>query len=654
MIVQTTFAAASFGGGGGMLTGDAMVGSLFDKSLPYFAALLGAFGLTFVLTPLVREINRRFGMIDKPDPRRINRVPVPRGGGVALALGVIASYAAFVFLSGRPPLQNIALAPSVHWKLVALALGIVALGYADDKWNLPPKTKLLGQVVVAFLAWWWAGLGFASLWPSIPAWLDCFMTMFWFVGAINAFNLIDGLDGLASGIALIATLGMAGSLFLVRNPQAALFHFAFAGGLVGFLCYNYNPASVFLGDSGSMFIGFTLAALPLVTQTPDSFLVSVGVPVLAMGVPIFDSALAILRRSIRRLIRRQGTDPSGNDRVMTADTDHLHHRILRSVGLNQRRAAWILYLATAAAVLFGLVVASFDSKKDGLWLFGVAVATVVIFRNMARIELYDAGRLLDAVAHDRTKTVRRKWARLAVPLSIAYDLAALVGVFFLCLEAHGVTASRNVVQVALLIRVSTIFVMLVLFGVYRTVWSRAMLGNYIRLFVACALGSFASGAAVLLALDCPTTPVLWHSAEYTVAAFVFLAFLRIVRALVRDAFYAIGASRMKSQKSVSRVLVYGAGLRYRSFRRELVRTTAANERVIVGLLDDDVLLRGQQIGGIRIEGTLLDAPAVIERMNVDSVVVACVVTPEWMKVVRETLEPTGVKISLFSFSETPL
>ncbi len=632
-----------------------MIELLLIKSMDYLIAFGGALVLTLILTPLVREMNRRFGMVDKPDPRRINRVPIPRGGGLALALGVMVSYAVFIFFSGRPPLHAPALDPFVHWKLCTLALGIVTLGYTDDKWNLPPKVKLLGQLVIAFFAWWWADLGFARLWPGLPTWLDCFLTMFWFAGAINAFNLIDGLDGLASGIALIATLGMAGSLFLIQSPQAALFHFAFAGGLLGFLRYNYNPACVFLGDSGSMYIGFTLAALPLVSQTPNSLLVSVGVPMLAMGVPIFDSALAILRRSIRQLIRRQGVNPSGNDHVMTADVDHLHHRILRTVNLNQRKATWILYLITAVAVVIGLIATSLTSQKIGLWLLALAGASFIVFKNMARIELYDAGRLLDAVAaRDRAKTARHKLARLAIPLTITYDLLILVGAYFLFLEMDDISAPRHIVQTGLLIRVSASFLMLVVLGAYRTVWSRAMLSNYIRLAAACVFGSLFAGAGISFALDVPEGPLLWHCAEYAFATFVLLLLGRVIRALVRDVLYALSSSRKKEEAGVSRILVYGAGLRYRAFRRELVRSTLADSRVIVGLLDDDVLLGGQQIGGIRIEGTLHDAPRIIKRMNIDAVVIACVVTPEHLNLIRKTLAPTGVKITVFSFTETPL
>ncbi len=617
-----------------------MIQTLIDKTVPYVLPFVGAFIATLILTPLVREMNRKLGMVDKPDPRRINKLPIPRGGGLALFLGVFLS--AVLFL------------PAMLWKPSCIAIGIVVLGFADDKMGLSPKVKLLGQILAAFMAWWWADLGFSRLWPSLPVWLDCGMTVFWFVGAINAFNLIDGLDGLASGLAFIATLAMAGSLFIVGHPELTFFHFAFAGGLLGFLCYNYNPASVFLGDSGSMLIGFTLAALPLVTQTPNSFLVSVGVPILAMGVPIFDVALAILRRSLRHLIRKQGTDEVGNDKVMTADIDHLHHRILRAVGLNQRKAAWVLYAITLAAVLFGLGGAVLRSRATGLWLLAVGMGSLVIFNSLSRIEFYDAGRLLNALARDQRTVTRRRWARLVVPVYLMCDVAVLSLLFGMVVVFDDLQPTPRLFVSTLLVRVVVVLIMLILFNVYRTVWSRAMMSNYVRLFSACFLGSLVGGAIIYFAIQANTRTLLHITFSYAILSFVGLAAVRMLRSIVRDIFYALDCTRLKGRKDVSRILVYGAGLRYRSFRRELVRTTSANERMIVGLLDDDILLRGQQIGGVRIEGTLMEAPAIINRLNVDAVVIACVVSKEWMKVIRQTLAPTGVKISLFSFSETPI
>ena len=631
-----------------------MIAVLLKKSIPFLAAFFGALIPTLALTPAVREINRSLGMVDKPDPRRINKVPIPRGGGIALMLGVLVPYSLFILFTGRNGLYAEGVGTSLYWKLVALSSAIAALGYVDDKFSLNPKIKLAGQLVVAVLAWAWADLGFTRLWPSIPAWADCIMTVFWITGAVNAFNLIDGMDGLASGLALIATLGMAGSLFLVETPQSALFYFAFAGGLVGFLRYNYNPASVFLGDSGSMFIGFTLSVLPLASQAPNSFLVSVGVPLLAMGVPIFDTSLAILRRSIRSLLHKRDARESSNGKVMTADADHLHHRILRASGFNQRRAAWILYTFGIFLVTIGLVSMALKSKAGGLWLFAVSIASIVVFKDMSRIELFDAGRLLNSVVRDRGTQNRRRLARLNVPLHLAADIAVLIGAWFLCAWALKMPMSKTMLRVGLPIQVVCTFLALVTFNTYRTIWARAVISNYIRLFLACAFGAVAALVIIYYA------PVGFHghtqamALAYAMCSFVAVMLVRIFRGVVRDIFYAIDCSRLKSRKDVSRVLVYGAGLRYRSFRRELVRTTSANTRIIVGLLDDDILLRGQYIGGMKVLGTLAQAPEIIKEVNADAVVVACVASKAWMKVIRNTLEPTGVKITHFRFVEEPL
>ena len=625
---------------------------MIEDVLPYLAAFLAPLVVTLLATPVVRELNRRLGMVDKPDPRRINKVPIPRGGGVALVFGVLVPYLAFHLVTGRPWIQG--LSDPQAYALSALAVAIALLGFADDRFSLPPKAKLLGQVVVAVLVWAWAGLGFRVLWPALPVGLDCLLTVFWIVGAVNAFNLIDGLDGLASGLALIAVVGMAGALFFMRNPQATLFYFALAGGLLGFLRYNYHPASVFLGDAGSMFLGFTVSTLPLASQVPNSFLVSVGVPLLAMGVPIFDTALAILRRSVRHLLARRlpGTDAKAGE-VMTADADHLHHRILRAAGLNQRKAAWILYVCAASLVVTGLVAMLLKSHAAGLWLAALAVSAVVIFKD-AKIELFDAGSLLNAVAHASDRQSRRRFAVLSVPFYVFFDLFALVAVFLVCAWALRMPLDLHAIRAHLSVRVFSTFAFLVFFRAYRTAWSRALPSNYVRLFLACAFGSVAGSVFVYYWPSLSIFQLKAMTLAYAVVTFTALLVLRAFRGLVRDVFYAVDCSRLVARKDVSRILVYGAGLRYQAFRRELVRTTAANDRIIVGLLDDNVYLKGRYIGGIRVCGTINDAPSVVNALNVDAVVVACRVSDDWLKVVREILRPTGVKLTLFSVSETPV
>ena len=197
---------------------------------------------------------------------------------------------------------------------------------------------LIGQLSIASMVYFWCGISFRSVLPMLPWWIDFPFTVFWIVGAVNAFNLIDGLDGLASGLAVIAATGMAGSLFFLESPGQMFLYLAFIGSLLGFLRYNFNPASIFLGDTGSMFLGFFLSTMPLATNTSGSFLVGIGVPLLAMGVPIFDTALAIVRRTVRALIKKESNSDRGGTKLMQPDSDHIHHRLLRRF-VSQRKTA---------------------------------------------------------------------------------------------------------------------------------------------------------------------------------------------------------------------------------------------------------------------------------------------------------------------------
>ena len=178
-----------------------------------------------------------------------------------------------------------------------------------------------------------------------------------------------------------------------------------------------------------------------------------------------------------------------------------------------------------------------------------------------------------------------------------------------------------------------------------------MLSNYVRLFLACVFGAVITDVATYYAPVHFSGHVKAMTLAYAVSSFTALTLVRIFRALVRDVFYALDCNRLRTRGDVSRVLVYGAGLRYRTYRREFVRKTTANDRIIVGLLDDDILLRGQYVGGIKVYGTLIEAPEIINRVNADAVVIACEVSDAWLNVIKQTLGPTGVKVTHFNFSE---
>jgi FlaA1/EpsC-like NDP-sugar epimerase len=275
---------------------------------------------------------------------------------------------------------------------------------------------------------------------------------------------------------------------------------------------------------------------------------------------------------------------------------------------------------------------------------------------MARVELFDAGRLLASFARDRATSARRRWAKLSVPFYVAFDVLALVAAFFVMLYVMQFPVTKIECRVALPIRVTASFAALIFFRTYVTVWSRAMTSNFARMLVACAAGAVAGSIGLCFAPnvvpdDTAVADIAGATLVYFLVSFLFLASARLARPVVRDVFYALDCSRLKGRKDVSRVLVYGAGLRYRTYRREFVRKTTANDRIIVGLLDDDILLRGQYVGGIKVYGTLIEAPEIINRVNADAVVIACEVSDAWLNVIKQTLGPTGVKVTHFNFSE---
>lgn len=616
---------------------------MIDKTVDYLVVFFAALLPTLAIVPAVRALLKRAGMVDMPGERRINKTPVPRGGGIALVLGTLVPYAVFVALSGRPAMQGVDDLTMV--KMAVLSVAIALVGFLDDRFSLSPKVKLAGQVAVAFAVWRWAGIGFSELWPHLPPAGDMVLTVLWIVGAVNAFNLIDGLDGLAAGVAFIAAVGMAGGSFLLHNPQQSLFYFAFAGALLGFLRYNYNPASIFLGDTGSMFIGFVVSTLPMLSQDSNSVLVSVGMPLLAMGVPIFDTSLAILRRILRRLFNRGGAA----GRVMAADKDHLHHRLLRACNLNQRRVAWILYVLAVFGVSVGLAAMFLESRTAGLWLFAVAVASVVIFRDMSKVELYETGRFLNAVVHRReTETVLHN-SRLTVPFYILSDGLLLVALYFACkaMLSMPLTMMRREL---LIYSVSTFFALAV-FKTYATVWSRASTWCYLRLFAGVAAGS--SAAFIVLYYLTPEGVENYGTLSFVYAfgACVLLGGLRFLRSAARDVFYMIDCARMKRSENVSRVLVYGGGIRYQAFRRELVRRAYSGGRMIVGIVDDNPSLAGKYIGEVKVYGGIDGIEATVKELRADAVVVACAPDDEVVSRLGATLRPMGVKLTVFGFSE---
>ncbi|WP_164682300.1 glycosyltransferase family 4 protein [Streptococcus hyointestinalis] len=371
-----------------------------------FLVLLGTCLLSAILTPLVRRFSLKVGAVDHPNARRINKVDMPSGGGLAIFLTfVIATLVILPLISKdytypwwREPYQVYIL------PVVIGALVIVVTGYLDDIFELKPLPKLLGIVIAATIVWAFTDFRFDSF--KIPfggplihfnPLVTCFLTILWIVAITNAINLIDGLDGLVSGVSIISLVTMAiVSYFFL--PKADLFLtltiLVMVAAIAGFFPYNYHPASIYLGDTGALFIGFMIGVLSL-QGLKNSTAVAVVTPVIILGVPILDTVVAIIRRTL------------SGQKFYEPDKLHLHHRLL-SMGFSHRGAVWMVY---AIAFIFSLIalLLNVSSRFGGvLLIFGLLFALEIFIEGLGiwgenRTPLFNAFKFIGNKAYRKRK-----------------------------------------------------------------------------------------------------------------------------------------------------------------------------------------------------------------------------------------------------------
>ncbi len=322
----------------------------------YLVVFLIALAVTVALVPLVRHIAVKFGVVDMPGPRRVNKKPIPRMGGLAMFGGIIVAVAVecvceAVGLWQGPFWTPSGLSPQILGILIGLTF-IVVIGVLDDVYSLSPGAKFLGQVVAACII---AGTGtlmarfhlpFSSTIVSLDIWAYP-ITVLYLVAFINVINLIDGLDGLAAGIVGIASATMFALMITLFRPDAALLAVILVAVCIGFLFFNFNPASIFMGDSGSMLLGLLLGTISLLGAARFSSVTIMAVPIIVALVPIIDTLSAIIRRTREH-------KPIGE-----ADAGHIHHRLLRA-GFSQRKAVLLVYAWTAVLSVGALLIWEFN------------------------------------------------------------------------------------------------------------------------------------------------------------------------------------------------------------------------------------------------------------------------------------------------------
>ncbi len=553
-----------------------------------FALALAAAAL---LTPAVIVLARRRGWVVEPREDRWHRKPTAVYGGVAIYLAFVAAY----LVLGPWDQQGLIVA--------CCASAMFLVGLIDDIFDLKPQVKFLAQLLVAIAAVA-LGLSFKLLpWP----WLNVPLTLLWLVGVTNAVNILDNMDGLSSGVALVAGVMLAAISFSRGGPEMGLIAAALAGSAGGFLIYNFNPAKIFMGDCGSLFLGFTLAACTIMGSGGASPLtLSLLVPVGVLVVPLFDTSLVTFQRTTHGRSIAQG------------GRDHSSHRLV-FLGLSERKAVLLLLLISLAGGL-GALLLQYVSALVAVVILALAVVLFVFFGVfLGGVKVYDA--TAAPAARWQSPLLARVMLHKKQLLQILADLlllsAAYSSAWLLRFEGELSPEQMGLMTSSLPWVLVAKVVALWLFGVYRGEWRYVSVHAMLQLGKALVLGSLLAALAIALIYGFEGFSQTAMVIDFLLA-FVLLAGCRfLIRAFTESV----------AQKKGTPVIIMGAGDGGEMLLREL-RNNPALPYVAVGFVDDDPAKKGLVIHGVPVLGSRQDLPALIAQHSVEQVFISILSHPQ--------------------------
>ena len=646
---------------------------------------LAAFAVSLILTRLCITVLPHLGYMDIPKGRHIHKKPVPRAGGVGFILAFwfsILLYAGKLCGGDFSKLAD----QNVGQFLIALAGASFILfftGLYDDRFDMPSVIKLMLHIAAGATLYFLGG-GIRTIFDyTLPPYLALIVTVCWTIGIVNAFNLIDGLDGLAAGLASISSICIAAWIILSGgNLPMVILLFTFCAACLGFLVFNFSPARIFMGDTGSMFLGLFFAMTSMdQCSRPAVTVAALLVPLVAIGVPIFDVILAIWRRSVRRfgvhMLKENldnaevvtelenGIDSTGRielksainneSGVMDADQDHLHHRLLRESNNKTSRAVLLMY-AISVVFSLGAIALTFIGKSMPALAFLLVIVGVFFTLRLANIELLASM----SVLAQGVRFPRKSFILTAIhPL---LDFIMVSASFFLiyALLQRPVRSTYNFYM--FLILVVPYFLVLILSGVYRTYWLRAGIERYyylMKLLVLAACVSF-----ILLNICTMKGWVLTGiSKRMTVIIFLLQTSFSFA-AIITERFllhffesFAIRSYYLKNSPEASQhnTVIYGGGLGCRMYINNLYSSRHLSCPFhILGIVDEDPSLQKLNVYGFRVLGTSKDLEKLYKKKPFDTIVLTTVnISGEFIDRIRSFAHEHNVRLTMFLSQEYP-
>ncbi len=555
-------------------------------------ALAVSVALALIFTPLVRAVARRLGMVAKPKTDRWHKKPTAMLGGVAIWLSVVISF--LVFLPDT----------TYGWRILIASTFLFLVGLVDDILHIKPYQKLVGQIMAAAYVTYY---GLSLPWTSSVS-VNMALTIFWLIGITNALNLLDNMDGLAAGIGIIASAFLGLSFVTTGQFTEALMLLTFAGALLGFLVYNSNPASIFMGDCGSLFVGFLLASAALVNVSGGrsrSFLPVLAVPILVLFIPIFDTTFVTILRKLSGRAASQG------------GRDHTSHRLV-ALGLSERRAVWMLYGLAALSGLLAVLVQRVNLDVSLAAIAGFTVLLTLLGVYLAGVKVYDeteeALALRDNSLYAFLIDVSYKRRIFEVLLDLVLIILAYWSAYAMKFGALSGSAAWNLflrtLPVLVFVKMATFLVL----GVYRGLWRYTGLDDLIVFVKAVAVSSILSMMVVLFAFRFEG----FSRTVFIIDGVLMLMFLAGSRMAFRLFRQLLPVTKNGGGR---RVLIYGAGDGGELLLRELLNNRDLDYSP-VGFLDDDPSKGGKVIHGLKVFGGNGDLSAICKRHEVDEVLIS--------------------------------
>jgi len=633
---------------------------LIQKNLAYIIFPVTACFLSLVLTRICISVLPIFGLVAHPGGRHIHKKITPKAGGLAIIIAFVLTWLIFLLSPWNYFIGEMSM--KFLGKISIPAGMLVLLGLIDDKYAIRARYKLIGQILVGLVCCY-MGIRFGNIFNlQLSTFWSYTLTMFWIVGFVNAFNLIDGLDGLAAGLGIVSCACMSAIFIFEHAPLNTVIILCLAASCLGFLKYNFHPARIFMGDTGSMFLGFMLAVIGIESSDKIATFSSVLVPLLAAGVPVFDVFLAIWRRLSRRLLNRQTENGNASDEVessskhvMDADKEHLHHRLLDRHE-TQAKTTIIMYVISVILGIIAVSLVFFKDQVQGLAFLIILGTFVTAIRYLATVELWNSTKAIVEGIHNPKKGL------LVVMSHPFFDLFILVvcfiGTFYLfnpfVYSAKPITALLQLSFYNIL----PIVIILHLGKTYRRYWMRASAIAYIKLAEVLLLGHIANFAIQYFINRAELKNFKILLAQYLIFLLLSSALIlaeRMSLRYLRSVFLKNLYLKNHISDSIPKALVYGGGLRCRYYLTERFTTIEKDPIDIMGIIDDQPAIRGQYVYDFKVMGNINDLKDIYIKTPFDRLIISSMkIDDEKKKIAKVFCRQYNVKLTELIFQENEI